>query len=411
MVSSGVRQALKLAAALLALAAHASALRAADESDVGAIAERQQHLLETIQEILSREGPYSPHLLGPFTALIELYQEDGDDALAAATIERARQVVRINDGLHTLEQVPYMEQLIRIEKARGNDSMAWNLQQDLLALVRRYPEDLRTVTVLREDAERHMDVVAQVLGGERPPELYLGCYFREPTPFGDAGDCASGQRSTAVQGMVAAAQRSYLQAIAVLSRNELYDSDELREMEVELLRGVDLARTLFGGQIGTYYAGRQSLYRLYGYEAAASRPLMSQASAAAQIADWELLHSNHGDAVGRYALVITTLRKAGVAQAQIDELFLPQLPVVLPAFQPNPLARDGTREVTGHIDVAFEITKYGRGRAIEILDAANATRDAKDRLVRFISLSRFRPRPTNGEFVGDSRVVVRYSLY
>jgi hypothetical protein len=454
MVSSGVRQALKLAAALLALAAFTSALHAADGADADAIAARQQQLLATIQEILARDGPYAPELLGPLTALIELYQENDDDALAAVTIERARQVVRVNNGLHTLEQVPYIEQLIRIERTRGNDTAAWDLQQELLALVRRYPEDLRTVPVLREDAERHMDVLASYLRGERPAELYLGCYY-SVSSYGDTGNCDSGSRGGVVQGMVADAQRSYSEAIAVLLRNELYDSDELREFELELLRGIDLVRTMNGGDnpIGlwrsrsapivelagwdlpylgsksstadetreletkpyrlsdTYNRGRQSLSRLYAYDAAASRPLLSQASAIVQMADWELLHSNNGDAVNGYRLVRAALQRAGTEEASIDELFSPTVPVVLPAFQPNPLARDETRDETGHIDVAFEITKYGRGRAIEILDAKNATRDAKARLVSLIALSRFRPRPTNGEFVGDSRVVVRYYLY
>ena len=412
MVSSGVRQALKLAAALLALAAYTSALHAADESGTDSSADRQQQLLATIQETLSRDGPYAPDLLGPLTALIELYREEEDDALAAVTIERARQVVRVNNGLHTLEQVPYMEQLIRIEKARGNHGTAWDLRQELLALVRRYPQDLRTVPVLREDAERHMNLLAQYLGGERPPELYLGCYYKPALYRGggdDGGGCDSGEREKAVRSMVAEAQRSYLEAIAVLSRNELYDSEELRELEVEVLRGLDLVRTQFGRDLGSYYPGRQSLDRLYGYEAAASRPILSQARAAAQIADWELLYSNNGDAVGRYALVVTTLQEAGVAQASIDELFLPDLPVVLPSFQPNPLARDEGKDATGHIDVAFEITKYGKGKSIEILDTTTSTTDAaRLRLVELIQRSRFRPRMSHGALDDPSRVVVRY---
>ena len=403
MVPSGVRQALQLVAALLALAAHANALHAADAADPSA--DHEQQLVAAIQEILARDGPYSPELLGPLTALIELYHEEENDALAAVTIERARQIVRVNDGLYALEQVPYIEQLIRIERARGNHTTAWDLQQDLLALVRRYPEDLRAVSVLREDAERHMDLLALYLHGERPPELYLGCYY--------GGDCVSGQRSEVVQGMIADARRSYLEAIAVLLRNELYDSDELRELEVEVLRGLDMVRTRFGDGFGTgtYNFGRQRLHRLYEYDAAASRPALSQANAAVQIADWELLHSNNGEAVDRYAFVVATLQKLGATQASIDELFLPELPVVLPAFQPNPLARDESKRATGYVDAAFEITKYGRGRAVEILDAANATRDDKNRLVSLIMLNRFRPRPTNDEFVGDSRVVVRYYLY
>jgi hypothetical protein len=84
---------------------------------------------------------------------------------------------------------------------------------------------------------------------------------------------------------------------------------------------------------------------------------------------------------------------------------------VLPAFQPNPLARDESKDATGHIDVAFDITKYGRGRAVDILDAANVTRDAQERLVALIMNSRFRPRPSDGAFDRASRVAMRYYVY
>ena len=113
MVSLGARQALKVAAALLALAAMARAPSLA-AAEIDANAELQQQLLDTIEEILARDGPYSPAVLEPLRSLIELYQQDEEDVFAAAAIERARQVLRINEGLYTLDQVPLIEQLIRI---------------------------------------------------------------------------------------------------------------------------------------------------------------------------------------------------------------------------------------------------------------------------------------------------------
>ena len=119
-----------------------------------------------------------------------------------------------------------------------------------------------------------------------------------------------------------------------------------------------------------YHRGRQSLRRLYAYGASSSSTPLSQADAAVQIADWDLLYSHNGEAVTRYELAYAMLVEARVPQASIEQMFSPPIPVVLPAFQPNPLARDETRSVTGHIDVAFEITKFGRGRSIDVLDAA-----------------------------------------
>src|SRR5262245_23891882 len=62
-------------------------------------------LLNQIQEILSRDGPYSYDLLEPLTQLGLLYQESDDEVLALVTLERAVHIVRVNKGLHSLEQV------------------------------------------------------------------------------------------------------------------------------------------------------------------------------------------------------------------------------------------------------------------------------------------------------------------
>ncbi len=98
-------------------------------------------------------------------------------------------------------------------------------------------------------------------------------------------------------------------------------------------------------------------------------------------------------------------------QTRRSRSFAPQLPVVLPAFQPNPLAPDETRPASGHIDVAFEITQYGRSCAIEIRDSANASAEAQGRPVSLVRSHRFRPRATAGQFADATPVALRYYLY
>jgi hypothetical protein len=422
-------------------------------------------LLHQVQEILSRDGPYSLALLEPLTALGVLYQAGEDHVLALATLERAVQILRMNHGLHSLAQVPLAQQLIRIEEARGNDAGAWEREQNLLTLVRRHLDDLRAVPVLRDMADKQMAVLAAVLAGNHPPQVVLGCFYRESS-IRDGGSCTAGSRKTVVQGMLAEAQRNYADAIGVMLHHGLFDSDELRELEVKVLRGVDLLRArntsnpvpmvpayvgmsspepwrsrmapvvaladwqLPAAQAPThhndpsshfairqlemmdpYQRGRQSLQRLYAYGAASSRPLLRQADAAVQLADWDLLHSHNGQAVSSYASAYALLAEAGVAEASIAQLFAPQLPVVLPAFQPNPLAPDEARPTRGHIDVAFEITQYGRARAVEIRDSANASGEDQGRLVSLVKSQRFRPRATAGQFADATPVALRYYLY
>jgi hypothetical protein len=422
-------------------------------------------LLDQVQETLSRDGPYSLALLEPLTRLGELYQESEDHALALATLERAVQVVRINRGLHSLDQVPLLRQIIRIEEVRGNDAGAWDREQKLLALVRRHRDDLRTVAVLRDIADKQMEVLARVLAGKRPPQVLLGCFYQQ-WPNRDGGSCHAGSRSTVIQGMLAEAQRNYADAIGVMLHNGLYGSDELRELELQVLHGVDLLRSLnhdgrgypvpmvpghvqasslepwrsrmapvaalvdwqlataesmgdddgadalprHASMMDPYQRGRQSLQRLYEYSAASSSRL-EQADAMVQLADWDLLHSRNGHAVDSYVETLMALHDAGVDQASIDELFAPAVPVVLPAFNPNPLVGEESTAATGHIDVGFQITKYGRARAIEIRDAANASSAAQNRLVALLKRNRFRPRATAGQIAEATPVLLRYHLY
>jgi hypothetical protein len=465
MVKFGMRRALESTAAIaaaLVLAVFTTPVVAQSLTD-------DDWDLDQIQQILSRDGPYSLDLLRPLSRLGLLYQEGEDYALALVTLERARHIVRVNYGLHSLDQVAVIRQLIRVEEARGNHEGAWDRQQELLKLLRRHPDDVRTVPVLREIADRQMEVLRSVIAGERPPEVILGCYYKQWPTQGD-GSCEAGSRSTVVQGMLAEAQRTYLEAIAVMLRQGHYESDELRELELAVLRGVDLMRSRYTrgpaarpvpmapAYIGAsniepwrsrmaavvqlanwelpypsepslqaddngndftkhahfmdpYHRGRQSLRRLYAYGAASSESSVEQAEAVAQMADWDLLYSHNSRAVESYDVARAMLDEAGAPAASIEQMFAPATPIVLPAFQPNPLERDETRAATGYIDVAFEITKYGRSRAIEILDAANASHAQQRDLIGVIRTNRYRPQLTDGVFADVTPIRLRYYLY
>jgi hypothetical protein len=472
------------AVAILALGALAAFVVApcATALDLAAFDEQQREILAKVEAIQVRDGPYSPALLDELQRLILLYRENDSTALALVAIERALQVVRANSGLYSLEQVPLLWQRLESEEALGDDAAAWNVEQELLTLARRHPDDPQAVPVLRGVADRQMAVVERLaVSGETPPQVILGCYYREWAIAGDGGSsCNSGTRSTAVQGVLADANRNYADAIAVLLRNEAYSSAELRELEMELVRGAEFIyeryardgnRRVTGTRTknevpmplvplspdaeirepwrsrmapiieladwdlpydsagtpeedflqemeprdarfrGPYYRGRQGLRRLYMYSVVSSRPSLEQATAIVQIADWDLLFSSNGLAVEGYTLARGMLERAGAESASLAELFAPALPVVLPSFEPNPLAPDETRTATGHIDVAFAITQYGRAREIEIRGAANATGRARSDLASLLKSSRFRPRLTDGRFADSSPVVVRYHLY
>jgi hypothetical protein len=265
--------------------------------------------------------------------------------------------------------------------------IAWELEGDLLDLVERHPEDLRTTPILRELGDRRVDLMERYLGGERPAELYLGEYYGDGKLGGSRGDAA--------RKMLAEGLTRYFDAIRVFQRNQLYSSDELRELEWELVRGS------YRG--GFYNAGRNALRRLLSYDVARSEPLLSRVETLLHLADWERDYDT-------YESVYALLEEKGAPQETIDRFFNPSTPQVLPAFMPNPLISTETPESSGYIDVKFELNKYGSATQIRVVGAtASASDDEQDRLVRLIAHSRFRPYLANGELVRKP-VRVRYYL-
>jgi len=404
MVSLVVRQSLIPAARALALAAIVAPY--AGVSQLARDAANFEQLAETILAEQGQQGPYSPTLLDPLRALSLIYEERGEHALALAVINQALQVVRANSGLRSLDQAPLIRQSIHNEEARGNFAAAWELEQGLLKLARRHPEDLRTVPILREIGDKRLDLLERYLAGEIPPQIVLGCFYQSHrAPHlrdGSAGSCTAGSKGVAARGMLSAAQRNYADAARVLVHNKLYTSPELHDLEMELIG----TSYLHGGAYG-----RQSLRRLFAYDVMNDEPWLTRMQGYIKIVDWDFVFGNKATVLATYSEVLRLLEENGTPQAAIDDIFAPPLPVALPAFLANPLASPQTPDSTGFIDAAFEITKYGRSRRIEILGTTtNATKTAKNQLVRLISRSDFRPRLANGKFADRSPVVVRYYL-
>jgi hypothetical protein len=387
-----------------------------------------ERIAEDIRAAIEEGGPQSAALIDSLTELAVLYEAEGDHALATAALEEARHVVRANYGLHTLDQAPLLQQALENQQALGNFAMVQALEEELLVLANRHPADLRTAAIHRNIGERRMNLLERFLAEEYPAEIY-----------GESG-LFSLSRNGVVAELVLEAQVHYADAAAVILRNGLYSSAELRGLEMEIVRANDLFRQrpktrliLIGeeprayasatsGYLRTapdraraaYQVGRESYRRIIAYDemafgsSAEEGALRSRLDAYLQLADWDLLYSVNGEAFDQYEDVHALLATTDFAEPLIAEIFAPAMPIVLPTFLPNPLATSASAH---YIDVGFEVTKFGEGRRVEILGASPSVPDAaKDELAALIKGSRFRPRVTDGELGRASPVVVRYYL-
>ncbi len=399
MVSFEVRRLPKVPAIALLLAAIPAVGFGQLESSADEVLAR---LTDSIEETRQREGIHGAGLIGPMTALAHYYQDRNDPELAIAALQQARQVVRVNYGLFSLEEAPLLQAWIRAEQERGNPEGAWDVEQRLLNLVRRNLDDVRVVPILREIGDRRLDILERYSRGEFPPEIVLGCYYATR----GAGECHAGSRGRAKAALLSEAFSYYASAVETIVRTEGYSSDELPEMLMYLAR--------VSYEHGRQRLGRNSLRYMLAHTVESSAPVVTQTNALVQIADWDLQFARDriaaNSALDVYRQAYARLEKAGVDEASIRSLFSPDVPVVLPAFLPSPLVSTRTPDTIGYVEVAFDVTKYGESDNVDIVSAANATKEAQDRLVHVIKTSRFRPIVTDGRVEESARVTLRYYL-
>jgi hypothetical protein len=400
MVSFEVRPLLRAIKRLSAIAALGAL--SAGATEIASAEDALTRLADSILEAQAQGGPYAKELIEPLTHLSLVYEQRGDHASEAAALEQALQVVRANYGLRSLEQAPLIRQRIRGEEAVGNFAEAWELEQELLALARRHPGDVRTVPILHEIGDKRIELLRSYLAGERPPQLILGCYYEGPArPFDSPRNCEAGSRSGAARRMLLEAQRHYASAIAPLRGQLETASQELHELEEKLYRNSYL--------LGDYRTGRQSLVRRVFDDAANAGSPMSRIERLVELADWDLRAHRWTLAFDLYAEIYGYLEAQG-AQARIEEIFSPVTPIVLPTFLPNLFAPDRAEGAAGYVDVAFDITEFGT-RRIRVVGSHNASKAAEQRVQRWIVENHFRPRMTAGKFAEVSRVVARHYVH
>lgn len=431
----------------------------------------EEQLLARIAE-LQAEGGATPAGLGdPLRALAVVYQENDDHALAIAGLEQARYFTRAHQGLTSADEALLIRQQIRSEKALGLHQRVWNLQRATIA--RRHHDDARMLPIFEELADDWIRVVENVSAGELPPMIFLGCYYDAPLPrYDDARSerrpfvgtnpevpgpsCTAGSRDVILRKLRSEILMYYADAIETILRTGNYASQELRQLERAALRvasktPAQLAQPpgdssgsfapCFGGSLDRYLAleildsclapvgrggnavvanvgGQVSLIRLIVYEIRSGASAAARASAVADLADWHVLavpaDRRRFDMPADFVLALyerayREILQSGDLRAS-KEMFTPELPVTLPAYEPNPFV-SATPESTRHVDVAFAVTKYGIAEQIEILDtSARATRAEERDLIRLIESTSFRPRAVDGALADSAPVTLRYDL-
>lgn len=433
----------------------------------------QSQLVEQIDALRTASGSTAPELIAPLHILGLLYQETDQHALAIVALEEARYVTRVHSGLSSVDEALLLRQQIRSEDALGNAARAWGLEHDMLTIARKHIDDIRMVPIFRALADDRTEVLSKVRAGEYPPELYLGCYYGgthpryddprdEQRPADAVDSCRFGTRDAVILKLREEILMYYADAIEAIVNNGDYGSEELRGLEKQALRVGFPADYLVLPSVGNAMLGNTrfvgvrsrctnatldellalplqgscleavvreqghvlanvgswvSLVRLIAYEIRSAASAADRAHAFVELADWHLLSTpadrRHFEKSTDTALEI--YRRAYGEVQRDDEaraaLFSPELPATLPAYEPNPFASAAAGTSSRHIDVSFDVTKYGRAERIEILETSSGATRAEERdLLHLIESTSFRPRFVDGKLAVAARVPLRYHL-
>jgi tetratricopeptide (TPR) repeat protein len=360
----------------------------------------------------SRNGAFSPALVELLVALGLTHQEYGRSDLAVEVLERALQVRRANAGLYSFEQVPLLKQLMLNEGALGRAPEAVELEGRMLELARRNSDDLRSVPIFREAGDRQLALYERYLADDVPGELEVNVSQGGRGSMG--GDRQRGFGSTRGGPRFAAwgARSNYNAAIRSILRNGGAEHEDLLPIEQSLtrsyyLQAMDRDRAAEAMAPLAYGGGRQSYGRRVAYSVMASGEAIDVAKALVELGDWDLLFSHKGVAVDIYEEAYALLRKEDVPEPEIRVLFPLENAVRLPTFAESPLAPpEDLAQSVGHVDLEFEVTRYGVARKIDVVGMSSASLGGIRRdVARTIASSRFRPRPTSD---GDAPFRLRY---
>jgi hypothetical protein len=354
----------------------------------------------------SQSGAFSPALVELFVALGVAHQEYGRNDLAVEALASALQIRRANEGLHSFDQVPLLKQLMMNEAALGRVAEAAEFQGRMLELARRNSDDLRSVPIFREAGDRQLAVYERYLAGDIPGEFEVNS---GPAGFGSTGGGRGFGDSRLMRYGPWGARANYNAAIRSILRNEDYEHEELLELEESLTRSyyLEAAERDYPREAPLHGMGRASYRRRVAYSVINSGEVADFANALVALADWDLLFSYNGSAVARYDEAYALLRRENAPEAAVRALFPVDEAVRLPTFAPNPLAASGSApHDAAYVDVAFEVSKYGVPRKIDVVGmSSESLRRLGHDVAKEVALSRFRPRPTRD---GDAPFRLRY---
>ena len=369
--------------------------------------------LEFIHEQEARDGIFSRDLADELAALAALYQERGDHEVALGLLDRARQIVRVNDGLFTLDQAPMIRQAIASREALHEREGTTQSLDELLRLARRNPNDARIAEIYDEVADARVEQVERYLDGEELPHVQISIGFGETNPTAGEPPGVLAQRT------LFAAQVDYGRAIRAILLGPSIDAASLQGLEADLVKTYYLQNQYFKrfnyqqptshDRDRAHALGVNSYLRRIRYSEALLSPDSEIATELLELGDWHLLFGQRDPAFAAYRTARDMLVRDGAMPKDLEAFFSPTTAILLPTFAAGFVDDDHTAAYRGYIGVAIALDGNGKSTQVDVTERSTEATDAiVQRLKKHVAKSVFRPKFVDGDWLAEDHVSLRY---
>ena len=370
---------------------------------------------KSIQAIELEGGVWDSGLIEDLATLGELQQRQGDHVTAIETFDRAVHISRINKGLHTMDQIPALEQKIESYLVMGDWEQA-DLYYNYMFYIQQKTygnTDPRIIPMLGRLANWNLRAFNIGFGDS------LGSRLSSAQLLFDAAakmvDVHFGRSDERYVGF----QQSIANAAYLLSRhpeliNEMttpefrLDQDALRRKLISSERSVPRG----------FQAGEEALLNIVTQrqdDAGISMPL---AEANANLGDWYLMFDRRKAAAQMYANAWQIISELEDSEELLDEFFGHVIP--LPTFLNAPTSlvfasgdgKDTQDLKAGFVDLRFDVTENGVVRNLEIVSGETEENSMiLGRLQREVRRSIFRPALKDGAAIRSVGSQFRYRYW
>lgn len=375
--------------------------------------EQLRAIRNAVESAESDSGAYAPELSEQLLSLGLALQREGRHTNAIKVFKRGSHLARINNGLYSAQQIPFLEREISSHLALGEYTEADEGQSRLYLAQKRSLTNSENLTdALMQQADWQRKAYKLGIGGEEMSFTHLLHMWdlnrmALTTIIEREGD----KSSNLLPPLNAMLQAQYL----ISSHNDRTrpadygfssgggNRQSQSRFNNYIAKSYDMGRSIISAMHGI----RVSHYGEKGLPAIETRILLG---------DWMLWHGARAPALASYTHAIRELAELDDAQLQTQRLLgepvpLPDLDGVRPL-----LPEVGVNE--GNILVEFGVSAHGkvvdpsRVRADNTaeLEPDEATEGKANRLLRALSKTKFRPRFENGEPTQTESIVKAYAI-